>query len=129
MKLAVMQPYIFPYIGYFQLVNAVDKFVFYDDVNFIQRGWINRNRILINGNASYLTVPLNKARQNMLINEVRVLNGSLNLVKTIEMACKKAPYYNEIMPLIHQIFVIEYHCCPKRFESPKISSDFPRYFV
>lgn len=109
MKLAVMQPYIFPYIGYFQLVNAVDKFVFYDDVNFIQRGWINRNRILINGNASYLTVPLNKASQNMLINEVRVLNGSLNLVKTIEMAYKKAPYYNEIMPLIHQIFANEYN--------------------
>lgn len=109
MKLAVMQPYIFPYIGYFQLVSVVDKFVFYDDVNFINRGWINRNRILINSSANYFTVSLNKASQNMLINEVQVLNGSLSLVKTMEMAYKRAPYFNEIMPLIHQIFVTEYN--------------------
>lgn len=108
-KIAIMQPYFFPYIGYFQLVNSVDKFVFYDDVNYIQRGWVNRNRILINGNPSYLTVPLNKASQNMLINEVRVLNGSKNLIKTVEMAYKKAPYYNEIMPLIQQVFSKEYN--------------------
>ena len=49
MKVAVMQPYIFPYIGYFQLIEAVDTFVLYDDVNFIKQGWINRNRILLNG--------------------------------------------------------------------------------
>ncbi|MDZ7898224.1 MAG: WbqC family protein [Arcicella sp.] len=47
MKLAIMQPYIFPYIGYFQLIKAVDKFVLYDDVNFINKGWINRNRIFV----------------------------------------------------------------------------------
>ena len=48
MKIGIMQPYIFPYIGYFQLINAVDKFIFYDDVNFIKGGWINRNQVLIN---------------------------------------------------------------------------------
>ena len=53
---AIMQPYFFPYIGYFQLIKAVDKFIFYDDVNFIKNGWINRNRILVNKNANYLTV-------------------------------------------------------------------------
>ena len=47
MKVAIMQPYFFPYIGYFQLVAAVNKFVIYDDVNFIKRGWINRNNVLI----------------------------------------------------------------------------------
>ncbi len=48
MKLAIMQPYIFPYIGYFNLIHSVDKFVFFDDVNFIKRGWINRNKIISN---------------------------------------------------------------------------------
>ena len=48
MKVAIMQPYVFPYIGYFQLINTVDKFVFYDDVNYIKNGWIDRNKILVN---------------------------------------------------------------------------------
>jgi len=48
MKLGIMQPYFLPYIGYWQLINAVDKYVIYDDVNFINRGWINRNNILLN---------------------------------------------------------------------------------
>ena len=58
MNLAIMQPYFFPYLGYFQLIRAVDKFVFYDDVNFIKNGWINRNRVLINNAPKYLTVQL-----------------------------------------------------------------------
>jgi hypothetical protein len=58
MKLAIMQPYLFPYLGYFQLVHASDKFVFYDDVNFIKNGWINRNRFLFDGQARHFTVPL-----------------------------------------------------------------------
>lgn len=49
MAVAIMQPYFFPYLGYFQLVQAVDDFVFYDDVMFIKKGWINRNRILMQG--------------------------------------------------------------------------------
>ncbi|HAP16296.1 MAG TPA: hypothetical protein DCR38_00890, partial [Butyricimonas virosa] len=56
MTLAVMQPYFLPYIGYFQLIKAVDKFVVYDDVNFIKRGWINRNNILVNGKAQLFTI-------------------------------------------------------------------------
>lgn len=58
MRTAIMQPYLFPYIGYWQLVNAVDKFVVLDDVNFIKRGFINRNRILINGKSYLFTVPV-----------------------------------------------------------------------
>ena len=49
MKLGIMQPYFLPYVGYFQLIKAVDKYVIYDDVNFIKRGWINRNNILLDG--------------------------------------------------------------------------------
>ncbi|MEX2362011.1 MAG: WbqC family protein, partial [Balneolaceae bacterium] len=70
-SIAVMQPYFFPYIGYFQLIEAVDEFVFYDDVNYINRGWINRNKILINGEAKYITIPCTDASQNKLILEVK----------------------------------------------------------
>ena len=58
MKLAIMQPYFFPYLEYFQLVRAADLFVFYDDVMHIQRGWINRNRVLVSDTPLYFTVPL-----------------------------------------------------------------------
>jgi hypothetical protein len=58
MKLAILQPYFFPYIGYWQLIHAVDCFVIYDDVNYIKGGWINRNRLLINGVPTYITAPL-----------------------------------------------------------------------
>ena len=61
MKLAIMQPYFMPYIGYFQLINSVDKFIFYDDVTFIKQGWINRNQILINNQASLFSIPLSNA--------------------------------------------------------------------
>ena len=61
MKLAIMQPYFMPYIGYFQLINSVDKFIFYDDVTFIKQGWINRNQILINNKASLFSIPLSNA--------------------------------------------------------------------
>jgi hypothetical protein len=67
MKVAVMQPYFFPYLGYWQLIHAVDRFVIFDDVNFILSGWINRNRILINGEPKYLTLPLHKASPNKRI--------------------------------------------------------------
>ncbi|MDA3872330.1 MAG: WbqC family protein, partial [Candidatus Marinimicrobia bacterium] len=69
MKLAIMQPYFFPYIGYFQLINAVDKFVVYDDVNFIKRGWINRNYININNKKVLFTLPVKDKSQNKLINQ------------------------------------------------------------
>ena len=60
MRIAIMQPYLFPYIGYFQLMNAVDEFVIYDNIEFTKKGWINRNRILVNGRDSFITVPLKK---------------------------------------------------------------------
>ena len=64
MKVAIMQPYLFPYIGYYQLIKAVDSFVLLDDVNYIKKGWINRNRILLNGSPHLFTMPLEKASQN-----------------------------------------------------------------
>ena len=110
MKLGIMQPYIFPYIGYFQLINAVDKFVIYDDVNFINKGWINRNRILNNGKDSLFTIPLKEASQNKLINEIDVNWDSAwksKFIKTLEQCYKKAPFYLEILPIIEQTLNVD----------------------
>jgi len=104
MKLAIMQPYFFPYIGYFQLVNAVDKFVLYDDVSFINRGWINRNRITINGKANYITVNLQGASQNRLINEIGIIDNKAKLKKTILLAYRKAPLFEQFWPIIEDVF-------------------------
>jgi hypothetical protein len=106
MKLAIMQPYFFPYIGYWQLIQAVDRFVIYDDVNFIIGGWVNRNRILINGEPSYITAPIIKASQNK-----RMCDLSLDpwpvwknkMVKSIEMAYRKAPFFAQMYPLIEKL--------------------------
>lgn len=103
MRLAIMQPYFFPYIGYWQLINAVDKFVIYDDVSYIKQGWINRNKIIINGESRYITLPLVKASSNKKINEIKIASDGSKLIKTIEMNYKKAPYFNKVMPIIADI--------------------------
>lgn len=102
-KVAIMQPYILPYIGYFQLINAVDKFVIYDDVQFIKRGWINRNNILFQGEKKLLTIPLNGASSNKQINEIEIFDNN-KFLKTLETAYVKAPYKRTVMPLINEIF-------------------------
>jgi len=96
MRLAIMQPYFLPYIGYLQLMKAVDKFVLYDDVNYINKGWINRNRLLVNGKEYLFTIPLIEASQNKRINEIYLSNDPKwrgKLLKTIEQAYKKSPFY------------------------------------
>ena len=106
MTLAIMQPYFLPYIGYMQLMSAVDTFVLYDDVAFINRGWINRNRLLINGQEYLFTVPLKDASQNKRINEVHLADDPKwrsKLLKTIEQGYRKAPYYATVMPLTEKI--------------------------
>ena len=102
MTLAIMQPYFLPYIGYMQLMSAVDTFVLYDDVAFINRGWINRNRLLINGQEHLFTVPLRDASQNKRINEVHLADDPKwrsKLLKTIEQGYRKAPQFATVMPL------------------------------
>jgi hypothetical protein len=106
MKLAIMQPYFFPYIGYFQLLNAVDKFVIFDDVNFINKGWINRNRILLNQKAHLFTLPLENASQNKKINELFIVSDEKwknKLLKTIRTAYNKAPMIDVVFPIIENI--------------------------
>lgn len=106
MKLAIMQPYLFPYIGYFQLVHAVDKFVVYDDVNYIKQGWINRNRILLANKVNYISVPVTNASSFVPINTVgiaQVNNWQTKWLKTIKQAYSKALYFYEVFPLIESV--------------------------
>ena len=109
MKLAIMQPYFFPYLGYFQLLHAVDRFVVYDDVAFIKQGWVNRNRILINGQPSYVTVPLKQASSFRLIHEIEIDDSPQNrlwparLLKTVDNAYRRAPQFDRVFPLIESV--------------------------
>ena len=109
-KVGIMQPYFVPYIGYWQLLNAVDEYVIYDDVNYIKSGWINRNRILINGNPTYFNIPILGASSFKLINEISV-NQNEKLIqknlKTIKEAYKKAPFFNDVYPIIEKILTCE----------------------
>jgi len=110
MKLGIMQPYFFPYIGYWQLMNAVDKYIIYDDVNFIKGGWINRNRILMNGEAKMINLKMNGASPNKLINEVEVAGDKIynkKLLKTIESSYRKAAYFQNAFPVIEDIIAYD----------------------
>lgn len=111
MKLAIMQPYFLPYIGYFQLLNAVDEFVIYDNIEFTKRGWIQRNRILVNGADSTLSLLLKKASDYLDIRE-RQLSGSFSrerskILRRIEAAYSKSPYFVSVMPIIEQCFTYQ----------------------
>lgn len=107
-KLAIMQPYIFPYLGYFQLVNAVDTFVFYDDVTFIKGGWVNRNNILVNKQKKLFTIPLEKQSSNKLICETFI---NINLydkwknkfLRSLEQSYRKSPNFEEIFQLVNDL--------------------------
>jgi hypothetical protein len=108
MKLAIMQPYLFPFLGYFQLIAAVDKFVIYDDVTFIKRGWINRNHILLHGKPHLFTVPLQGASQNLLIRDIALHPVEYpkwreKFLKTIAVAYADAPFYGTVREMLLQV--------------------------
>lgn len=110
-RLAIMQPYIFPYIGYFHLIESTKKIIFYDDVHFIKQGWINRNRILINNSAYTFSIPLKKLSQNKLINEVEIeasQSNTLKFLRQIELAYKNAPYFEPVYKMIESVVQQEY---------------------
>lgn len=98
--LAVMQPYLFPYVGYFSLINSSTDFVFYDDVAYIKQGWINRNRILANGQPKLFSVPLVNGSSNVLIKDVEMSDNvkfRTKLFKTLEQSYSKALYFKRGM--------------------------------
>ncbi|MGR9557827.1 WbqC family protein (plasmid) [Rhizobium leguminosarum] len=104
MKLAIMQPYFFPYIGYFQLIHAVDKFVVYDNIKYTKKGWINRNRILRNGEDFTFSLPIKAASDSLDICD-RTLSTEFDrnkLVNQIQGAYRRAPFFSNAFPVIEQ---------------------------
>jgi len=99
-----MQPYIFPYIGYFQLINYVDTFVLYDDVNYINRGYINRNYILHAGESKRFTLPIISASQNKKILELNFSDDIRKPLDFIRRAYSKAPEFPRIFKLVEDVF-------------------------
>lgn len=106
-SLAIMQPYFFPYIGYFQLLNRVDEFVVYDNIQYTKKGWINRNRILENGKASYISLSLKKDSYYLNINDRFLSENSKETLEKIKARIKNnyhhAPYFNEVFPIVTEI--------------------------
>ena len=109
MKLAIMQPYLFPYLAYFQLVNTVDKFVNYDDVSFIKKGWINRNNVLSHGKPFLFSIPVSDISSFRPINKT-MTNERLYAVwkkkffKTLNLNYNKAPYYSKCIAILEAVF-------------------------
>lgn len=107
MKVAIMQPYFFPYLGYFQLINHVDTFIFYDDVNYIKKGWINRNKILHKEESELITIPLSRASQNKKINEIKLFNKDQSqkiFTDKLRQNYKNAPYFKNTLDIISEVF-------------------------
>lgn len=108
MTIGIMQPYFLPYIGYWQLLNAVDTFVVYDNIKYVKRSWINRNRMLLNGRESLFSLPL-KADSDYRDIVERELSESfekdrLKTIRKIEESYKKAPYFSDAFPVIVNCF-------------------------
>lgn len=106
MKIAVMQPYLLPYIGYWQLIKSVDKYVVYDDVQYIVGGYINRNNFLVQGKAHLYTFPCSNITQNKQINDINIninIKGLTKFLKLIEFNYKKAPYFEQVFSLVKEI--------------------------
>ena len=102
---AIMQPYFFPYIGYFHLIAAADIFVFFDDVQYIDRGWSNRNRILVHGKAHTVTLPVKSAPRENAYSEREYCLDQIerSILKPIRFNYAKAPQFSSVMPLIEEI--------------------------
>lgn len=107
MNLAVMQPYLFPYIGYFQLIYASDLFLLYDDVSYIKQGFINRNSILSPNGVTRFTVPVPGASSNKLISELEFSEDVTKVLRTIAQSYSKAPFFNAVFPMIERIMTVE----------------------
>lgn len=110
MILAGNQPYFLPYIGYFQLINAADVFKISDDYNYISKGWVNRNRILINGKPEYFNLEVDHASSNKLITELKISEIPVDKkMKQLMFTYGKAPFYKEAMQVMEEIY-----SCPDR---------------
>ncbi|MCG2644012.1 MULTISPECIES: WbqC family protein [Bradyrhizobium] len=105
MKLAIMQPYFLPYIGYYQLISAVDLFIVYDNVKYVKKGWINRNRMLVNGKDALFSLPLKKDSDALDIRD-RELAADFDRAKLLNQwqgAYRTAPFFKQTFPLLEEI--------------------------
>lgn len=102
MKLAIMQPYFLPYIGYWQLMNTVDTFVVYDNIQYTKKGWINRNRFLQNGKPAYFTLPLKKDSDYLNVVDRRIADdfNPEKIYNQLNAAYKKAPFFSDTMAIV-----------------------------
>ncbi len=110
-KIAIMQPYFFPYIGYFQLIHSVDEFVIYDNIEFTKKGWINRNRILVNGVDAYITLPLKKDLdflhvKNRFLADTWDIERKKMLNRIVE-SYRKAPFFKETYEIVERCIMFE----------------------
>ncbi len=109
MRVAIMQPYFFPYIGYFQLIRAVDVFVIYDNIKYTKSGWINRNRMLLNGKDSIFSLPLKSASDycDIVDRELAPTFDRRKLLNQFVGAYRKAPYFAKTLPLLERVLLCE----------------------
>ena len=111
MNLGIMQPYFLPYIGYFQLINAVDKFVVYDNIKYTKKGWINRNRILVNGKDEFVTLPLKNAHDYLDINQRRLADSypleKRKILNKVRENYRNAICYPRVYKLLEEILDFE----------------------
>ena len=112
MTIAIMQPYFMPYIGYFQAINAVDKYILYGNVNFEKKSWVNRNRLMQrNGAIEPMVVPLKMKSSNALIKDIAIdysTDWQRRLLRSIQTNYGKAPYYEETFSLLTSILSAPY---------------------
>ena len=100
-----MQPYFFSYLGYWQLIYESDKFIFFDDVSYINKGYIDRNYIIYGGKQFKIKLELFKASQNKLINEIKIGNNKLKILRQIDLAYRNSPCYEYFMPIVNDIMM------------------------
>jgi WbqC-like protein len=107
MKVGIMQPYFFPYIGYWQLIHATDTFVLFDDVQYIRHGWINRNRIINPaGGWQYIQIPVAKHHHTELIRNITARTGDdwrAKLLGQLDHYKRRAPHYHETVEMVRTI--------------------------
>jgi hypothetical protein len=112
-SVAVTQPCVFPYIGYYQLVASPDAFVFYDDVTFMKGSWVNRNRFLLRSCEHLFTIPIRGASSQVPINQTYIdydhdSRWQNKLLRTIELAYKGSRYFDSFFPVVEAIISTRY---------------------
>lgn len=108
MTIGLMQPYFLPYLGYWQLVDAVDEFIIHDDVEYSKGGWYNRNNILLNNQKHLFTLPLAKASDSEKINKREFANSITKekekVIRKIQNAYVKSPHFKKTFEILEEIF-------------------------